>query len=126
MSQRPGRVDLAVEIPLPDETARRALLGLYARDLPVTPAALDDAAQRCGGVTASFFKELARRTVLSAAEANRRVEDSVLTAALTEMLSDSEQLTRALLGSTPEGDGGQAMHDAEHWPLMADPGLASS
>ena len=126
LSQRPGRVDLAVEIPLPDETARRALLGLYARDLPVTPAALDDAAQRCGGVTASFFKELARRTVLSAAEANRRVEDSVLTAALTEMLSDSEQLTRALLGSTPEGDGGQAMHDAEHWPLMADPGLASS
>lgn len=126
LSQRPGRVDLAVEIPLPDETARRALLGLYARDLPVTPAALDDAAQRCGGVTASFFKELARRTVLSAAEANRRVEDSVLTAAVTEMLSDSEQLTRALLGSTPEGDGGQAMHDAEHWPLMADPGLASS
>ena len=26
LSQRPGRVDLAVEIPLPDEAARRALL----------------------------------------------------------------------------------------------------
>jgi ATP-dependent 26S proteasome regulatory subunit len=31
LAARPGRVDLAVEIPLPDEVARRALLDLYAR-----------------------------------------------------------------------------------------------
>ena len=30
LSQRPGRVDLAVEVPLPDEAGRLALLGLYA------------------------------------------------------------------------------------------------
>ena len=126
LSQRPGRVDLAVEIPLPDETARRTLLGLYTRDLPVTPAALDDAAQRCGGVTASFFKELARRTVLFAAEADRPVEDSVLTAAVTEMLSESEQLTRALLGGTPQEDGDQMMPDGDNWHPSAGPGLAPS
>jgi ATPase family associated with various cellular activities (AAA) len=124
LSQRPGRVDLAVEIPLPDESARRALLGLYARDLPVTPAALDDAAGRCGGVTASFFKELARRTVLTAADADHPVDDAVLANAVTEMLSDSEQLTRALLGGAPEGEGDQALPGAGHWHLGAGPGLA--
>jgi hypothetical protein len=97
LSQRPGRVDLAVEIPLPDPAARRALLNLYARDLPVPPRALDDAAQRCGGVTASFFKELARRAVLIAADAGRPVSDQALTEAVTEMLADTEHLTRTLL-----------------------------
>ncbi len=69
----------------------------------MTPAALDDAAGRCGGVTASFLKELARRSVLIAAKADRPVDDAVLADALTEMLSDTEQLTRALLGGTNEG-----------------------
>ena len=101
LSQRPGRVDLAVEIPLPDEAARRALLGLYTRELPVSGAALDEAAAQCRGVTASFFKELARRTVLSALDSGRPVGDGVLAEAVVEMLGDSEQLTRALLGGAP-------------------------
>jgi ATP-dependent 26S proteasome regulatory subunit len=99
LSQRPGRVDLAVEIPLPDEAARRSLLGLYARGLPVTGSALATAAERSGGVTASFFKELTRRTVLIAADSGRAVDDTSLDDALTEMLGDSERLTRALLGA---------------------------
>ncbi len=99
LSQRPGRVDLAVEVPLPDEAARRALIGLYARDLPVTGSALATAAERSGGVTASFFKELTRRTVLIAADSGRAVDDASLDEALTEMLGDSERLTRALLGA---------------------------
>ncbi len=101
LSQRPGRVDLAVEVPLPDAAARRALLGLYARGLPVSASALDEAAVRSGGVTASFFKELTRRTVLLAADAGREVDDAALAGALEEMLGDGERLTRALLG----GDG---------------------
>ena len=124
LSQRPGRVDLAVEIPLPDESARRELLGLYARDLPVTPAALDDAAGRCGGVTASFFKELARRTVLIAADAEQPVDDAGLADAVTEMLSDTEQLTRALLGGAGDEEGNQALPEPGHWHLGAGPGLA--
>lgn len=124
LSQRPGRVDLAVEIPLPDEDARRALLDLYARDLPVSAAALDDAAGRCGGVTASFFKELARRTVLIAADSGRPVDDSVLADAVAEMLSDTEQLTRALLGGNADDAGDHAAPDSGHWHLRAGPGLA--
>ncbi|MGB7980893.1 MAG: ATP-binding protein [Candidatus Nanopelagicales bacterium] len=114
LSQRPGRVDLAVEIPLPDAEDRRRLLGLYARGLPVSDAALDGASARCGGVTASFFKELARRTVLIAADSGRPVDDEVLVEAMTEMLSDTEQLTRALLGGDAGGDGPD--DDAESWP----------
>jgi hypothetical protein len=117
-------VDLAVEIPLPDEAARRALLALYSRDLPFSEAALADAAGRCGGVTASFFKELARRTVLMAADADRPIDDEVLAEAVTEMLSDTEQLTRALLGGAGMDRGDQAPLDAGPWHLQADPGSA--
>jgi ATP-dependent 26S proteasome regulatory subunit len=98
LAQRPGRVDLAVEIPLPDEPARRRLVRLYARGLPFTDAALDRAAARADGVTASFAKELLRRAVLIAAEAGRAPSDDDLAAALDEMLSQAESITRALLG----------------------------
>jgi hypothetical protein len=100
LSQRPGRVDLAMQVPLPDARARRALLGLYARELPVSARALDDAASRSEGVTASFFKELTRRTLLAAADSQAAVTDAVLAETLAEMLGDNERLTRALLGGT--------------------------
>ena len=103
LAQRPGRVDLAVEIPLPDEAARRALLRLYAHGLPFTEAALDAAAERAAGTTASFAKELLRRAVLVAADAGVSVSDEHLTFALDELLGDSEAFTRSLLG-TPGAD----------------------
>jgi hypothetical protein len=102
LAQRPGRVDLAVEVPLPDDAARLRLVRLYARGLPLSDQALDTAAERAQGATASFFKELFRRTVLLAAESGSPVTDESLTFALDEMLDDRERLTRALLGS---GDG---------------------
>lgn len=102
LAQRPGRVDLAVEIPLPDLAARRRLNRLYARDLPFSAAALDDAAARSEGTTASFAKELMRRAVLTAADAGHPPGDADLSAALDELLGDAEALTRSLLGS---GDG---------------------
>ena len=97
LAQRPGRIDLAVQIPLPDAAARRRLLQVYAGGLPLSSAALDAVAHRSEGVTASFFKELARRTVLLAAEAGEPVDDSRVAAALNEMLDDSEALTRTCL-----------------------------
>ncbi|MEV6930761.1 AAA family ATPase [Dactylosporangium sp. NPDC051485] len=99
LAQRPGRVDLAVEIPLPDTDARHRLMRLYARDLPFTAAALERAAERTGGVTASFAKELMRRAVLIAADAGRAPADDDLDQALDEMLSQAESITRSLLGT---------------------------
>jgi ATP-dependent 26S proteasome regulatory subunit len=99
LAQRPGRVDLAVEIPLPDQPAREALMRLYARALPLSDAVLTDAATRTEGITASFAKELMRRTTLLAAEQDRDVSDDDVRAVLHELLADRESLTRALLGS---------------------------
>ncbi|MGI4894853.1 MAG: AAA family ATPase [Janthinobacterium lividum] len=99
LAQRPGRVDLAVEVPLPDEEARRALFRLYARGLPLSAETLDLAAARTAGVTASFARELLRRAVLLAATHGHEVSDADLDTALEELLSDAETLTRSLLGS---------------------------
>lgn len=98
LAQRPGRVDLAVEIPLPDGPARRRLFGLYGQGLPFTDGALSAAADATAGMTASFVKEAIRRAVLLAAEADRAVRDEDLAVAIAEMTGDSERITRSLLG----------------------------
>ncbi|TQS42102.1 AAA family ATPase [Cryptosporangium phraense] len=105
LAQRPGRVDLAIEVPLPDTSSRRRLIALYARGLPFSVSALDAAARRSEGTTASFAKELVRRAVLIAAEAGRDAGDADLAGALDEMLSDAQAITRSLLGSDGLVDG---------------------
>lgn len=105
LAQRPGRVDLAAEIPRPDLDARKQLNRLYATGLPFSAAALDEAAARSEGTTASFAKELMRRAVLVAAERGEEPADEHLSGALRELLSDADELTRALLGGS-EGGGG--------------------
>ena len=100
--ERPGRVDLAVEIAKPDLDGREQLFRLYAADLlaigQLTEAGVRSAAERTEGVTASFTKELIRRVVINAAQAGRPPTDADVDAALDEMLSDAEALTRTLLG----------------------------
>ncbi len=114
LSQRPGRVDLAAEIPLPDEDGRLDLLRLYGGHL-FGAEALSAAAARSGGTTASFTKELVRRAVLAAALDGAPPADDHLGAALDELLSDAHRLTRSLLGvgagpgGGPEGRGGDVM-----------------
>ncbi|WP_136518101.1 AAA family ATPase [Cellulomonas telluris] len=98
LAQRPGRIDLAVEVPLPDDAGRRRLFALYAQGLPFSDDALDAAADATAGMTASFVKEAIRRAVLLAAEQNRTVGDADLAAAIREMAGDSERITRSLLG----------------------------
>jgi hypothetical protein len=97
LSQRPGRVDLAAEIPLPDQDGRRALVRLYAGRL-FSDEAVHNAGQRSEGTTASFAKELVRRAVLFAATAGAHPADEHLSAALDALLTDQETLTRSLLG----------------------------
>src|SRR6476469_6696736 len=99
LAQRPGRVDLAVEVPLPAQTERVALLRLYSRGIGFSPAALEEAADCAEGTTASFARELIRRAVVAAALAGVPVADTHLQAAVGELMADGEALTRSLLGS---------------------------
>lgn len=105
LAERPGRIDLAVELPLPDADARRRLFARYGAGVGLSVAALEAAADRSTGTTGSFAKELVRRAVLAAAEAQRDVDDADLAAALDELLASNAQLARNLLGGGAESPG---------------------
>ena len=103
LAARPGRVDVAVEIALPDADARRRLLALYGRGVPLrlTDAEIDDVVGQSEGVTASFLKELIRRAVLESLYEHTPLE--TVTAghtlrALDDLLDSTQQVTRSLLG----------------------------
>ncbi|MGW8375537.1 ATP-binding protein [Streptomyces sp. ODS28] len=114
LAQRPGRVDMAVEIPLPDAAARRALFALYGGRLGLPEDAVAEAVRRTEGTTASFAKEAVRRTVLFAAERDEETPTpSDLSAALDELLGDNDRLTRRLLGVRGEDDAYEDEDDEE-------------
>jgi hypothetical protein len=103
LAARPGRVDVAVEIALPDGPARERLLALYGRGVPLELAAEDVAVaiERTEGVTASFLKELIRRAVLEALHddaALPAVTAAHLGRALDDLLDSAQGVTRTLLG----------------------------
>jgi ATP-dependent 26S proteasome regulatory subunit len=107
LAQRPGRVDLAVEIPLPDADGRRRLLNLYGRGIELPEPDLTAVVERTAGVPASFVKEMTRRATLVAAErgaALTQAED--VHAATEELMAAQEVLTRRLLG-TESADGNE-------------------
>ncbi|MDQ0820818.1 DNA polymerase III delta prime subunit [Arthrobacter sp. V4I6] len=105
LAQRPGRVDLAVDIPLPAQAERVGLVNLYAREIPFSREAVQDAAARTAGTTASFARELVRRAVVAAALDGVPVGDSHLAKAVEDLMADGEALTRSLLGSGTGGAG---------------------
>jgi hypothetical protein len=105
LAQRPGRVDQAVELALPDRQARERLFELYQGALEVDTSRLAEVLDRTEGVTASFLKELLRRAAVLAADADGTDEGTLavsadqLLAALEELLSTRNAMTRALLGA---------------------------
>jgi ATP-dependent 26S proteasome regulatory subunit len=111
LADRPGRVDLAVEIPRPDAVCREGLIRLYARDLAMD-ADVAGIVAATEGVTASFVKELIRRTVLASLRAGDRpavLRQAHADAVLAEMNAEHQSLTRSLLvGDTPRVAGPRA------------------
>jgi AAA+ superfamily predicted ATPase len=104
LAQRPGRIDQAIEVPLPDEGCREKLVRLYSGGLKLTPALMAQAAKRTEGVSAAFIKELMRRTAQAAVarggDAKKAVEPSEadLNEALDDMLFSGGKLNVKLLG----------------------------
>jgi hypothetical protein len=103
LAARPGRIDQAVEIRLPDADCRRRLLELYTRDLGVDATQLDDVVERLEGVSAAFIKELARRAALLAADRGEPdTSDDDVRVALTDLLEHSTPILRSALGANPD------------------------
>ncbi|MFS3128291.1 AAA family ATPase [Nocardioides sp. Bht2] len=109
LASRPGRVDQAVHIPLPDRDSRRRLVELYRGALDVDLSRIESVLERTNGVTASFLKELLRRAAVVAAD---REDQSVgtqlqvtaddLDTSLDDLLDTRNQMTRAVLGYRDE------------------------
>jgi hypothetical protein len=103
ISARPGRIDHAVELGLPDAACRRRLLELYSDGIDLQLDDLDAVITQTDGVTASFIKELLRRSWLAArADASSTVRDRHVQHSLDELLAPDSPLTPALLGVAPE------------------------
>jgi len=138
LAMRPGRIDHAVCVPLPDTDGRRRLLALYrgVLELDLTGPDTDEVVERSAGVTASFLKELIRRAALLAADETAgeeatvpegeplRVEGRHLRAALDVLTDTRHELTRRLLGATEmTGMGGMAGMTGAEGAIAAEPRL---
>jgi len=104
LAGRPGRIDQAIETPLPDEVGREKLIGLYGGGLTVGASVLREAIKRTEGVSAAFIKEMMRRA--SQASIGRGDDQSLskadLIAALNDMLFTGGRLNIKLLGGARE------------------------
>ena len=107
---RPGRIDQAIEFPLPDEEGRTKLTNLYARDLKVPADLLDLIVRRTKGVSAAFIKELMRRCAQFQIEsgAGNLLSETAVNSALEEMLFSGGALNRRLLGGGEKVQGQSA------------------
>ena len=117
LAARPGRIDLALEIPLPDDDGRRRLLALYANGIAIDQRTQDALVERSAGVSGAFIKELARQAWLRGALEDRDVPTGEnLLSVLDELLEERSTLTRRLLGHA--GDGTAVAQPEGPFPAM--------
>jgi len=104
LASRPGRVDQAIEVPLPDEIGRQKLVELYGKGLPLGETVVSEAVQRTNGVSAAFIKELMRRIAQTsiARDGGSTVASGDVGEALDDMLFAGGRLNVKLLGGAQE------------------------
>ncbi|MBV8829759.1 MAG: 26S protease regulatory subunit [Acidobacteriaceae bacterium] len=100
LTSRPGRIDQAIEFPLPDAESRAKLTRLYSRGLEISQDLIDQIVSRTKGVSAAFIKELMRRCAQFQFEISRddALAPAALDAALEELLITGGALNRRLIG----------------------------
>lgn len=101
LASRPGRIDQAIEIPLPDTECRRRLFELYGGGLTLQLEQLDGFITKTEGASAAFIRELLRKAALFAADRTPDrpvVMDHHVDEALHELVVAGADLTKSLLG----------------------------
>lgn len=106
LAGRPGRIDQAIEVPLPDDIGREKLVRLYGKGLSLSDQIIGEAVARTKGVSAAFIKELMRRTAQSAImrDGGEVVTSEDLAEALNDMLFTGGRLNVKLLGGAQDGE----------------------
>ena len=113
---RPGRIDQAIEFPLPDNECRRRLFQVYGQGLDLSSIDVERWILQTRGVSPAFIEELLRKATLLAAErgeSNRpmRISDGDMNAAIHELIQFGGELTQKLLGYRPVRIGYQSAND---------------
>jgi len=111
LAARPGRIDQAIEFPLPDAVGRRKLIRLYAAGAAISEEVIDHTARITDGVSASFIKELMRPAIqfhleCRAVGSETRILQNDVDQAVDELLYVGGSLNRTLLGADagPNGE----------------------
>jgi len=101
LASRPGRIDQAIEFPLPNERGRRQLVRLYSCGLPLSEDVIELAVRSTDRGSAAFIKELMRRAAQFHLEngADGSLRSEHLSAAIEEMLFTGGTLNAKLLGA---------------------------
>jgi SpoVK/Ycf46/Vps4 family AAA+-type ATPase len=119
LALRPGRVDLTVELPIPDAAGRRRLFELYARGVDTGAVDWEPYVSRCDGVSPAYVKELLRQACLRAAEAGRpmRFEPSDLDGAMEDLAAGGE-LAQRILGGASDSPPSTPTPEAIYSPMV--------
>jgi hypothetical protein len=108
LASRPGRIDQAIEFPLPDDEGRRKLVHLYAGGLRISDEVTNALVRKTSNSSAAFIKELMRRSAqfLVQEDATSELQLNHVESALDEMLFAGGTLNVKLLGGaqTPNSD----------------------
>ena len=101
LTARPGRIDQAIEFPLPDETGRRQLATLYTGNQKIEPDSIDLVVSRTEHTSAAFIKELMRRATQYAIArgSESEIEPGDIKMAVEEMLFSGGAFNRRILGA---------------------------
>jgi hypothetical protein len=103
LASRPGRIDQAFEVPLPDADCRERLFALYGKGLDLRLRDSKRLVAKTEGASGAFIRELLRKSSLIAAEAGAEselaIQDEHVDEALAELLVAGGPITQSLLGA---------------------------
>ncbi|HEY9464903.1 MAG TPA: ATP-binding protein [Vicinamibacterales bacterium] len=112
LAARPGRIDQAIEFPLPDEEGRTKLAKLYSRGLDVPHDVLELIVRRSKGSSAAFIKELMRRSAQFLIETGdgHVLTTAAVDSAIEEMVFIGGSLNLKLLGGAHDDSAAVSSH----------------